>query len=202
MKNKQIKILLLCFNSLLFLINGLHSQVEIRPSSVCTSSTNFIDFKPSFRAVKGNYVSATISTEPVGCYNEATFSHVSSSSSTDEYINQEVEKTTINHARINNGNIGDKYDQLDNISGLTSNFLAYPNPLLDQLTIEANLEEAGPLQIAIYNIQGQLVKSIVNEKKTNTLNQLFQVDVADLDNGMYFIQMTSNDYMGSQKIIK
>ena len=60
----------------------------------------------------------------------------------------------------------------------------YPNPVEDELTIatEANVEE-----IAIYDIYGRTMRQQVNK---TTGQQV--IDVADLENGIYFINIKTD----------
>ena len=60
----------------------------------------------------------------------------------------------------------------------------YPNPANDRLTIatEANMEE-----IAIYDIYGRTVRQQVNETTSQQV-----IDVADLENGIYFINIKTD----------
>ena len=68
----------------------------------------------------------------------------------------------------------------------------YPNPVKDVLTIKGN----DMSQIIIYNSLGQLVKSIEGN------DNIVEVNVKDLQNGMYFVNIINNNgKLTSKKVI-
>lgn len=71
----------------------------------------------------------------------------------------------------------------------------FPNPATDQITIV--LDKIGIEQITIYNSLGQVVKSL-------TANDFFQeqISVSDWDNGIYTIQVLSNNDLVQQQFVK
>ena len=81
----------------------------------------------------------------------------------------------------------------------------YPNPFNPSTTIAYSVKEATPVLIGIYNIKGQLVRTLVDEAKT-TGNHLVVFDGLDnnrqpLSSGVYFYRMRAGDYSRSQKMI-
>lgn len=74
--------------------------------------------------------------------------------------------------------------------------IIYPNPVEDYLFIDlAQCYEHATLRI--YNVSGQ---EVVSDNYKNT--QLIKKDVADLPRGMYFLNLTVNQYQTFLKIIK
>ena len=72
-------------------------------------------------------------------------------------------------------------------------FVVYPNPASDQFTVKgANLLNT---EISIVSFTGQVVKTIVA-----TENNAVQIDVNDLANGSYLLQMKSNEGVTIKKI--
>jgi len=67
----------------------------------------------------------------------------------------------------------------------------YPNPTSAQLTFDV---EFSVNKIAILDLTGKIVKSVI--PKTNTIN------VADLESGIYFIQLSGADNTITQKMVK
>ncbi|HPH61206.1 MAG TPA: T9SS type A sorting domain-containing protein, partial [Candidatus Syntrophosphaera sp.] len=81
----------------------------------------------------------------------------------------------------------------------------YPNPFNPSTTIAYSVKEATPVLIGIYNIKGQLVRTLVDEAKTAG-NHLVVFDGLDnnrqpLSSGVYFYRMRAGDYSRSQKMI-
>lgn len=83
--------------------------------------------------------------------------------------------------------------------GIEEQYLAqeikvYPNPANDKLWLE--LPEGIPTaQIRLYDSMGRIVKAIsANAKRT-------QLDVSDLGNGVYILQTTSKNVIGSARIV-
>lgn len=69
-------------------------------------------------------------------------------------------------------------DEVDDIA--TMNYLdVYPNPALHYI----NIQSKDLMMINIYNVRGQLVRSISNHNEDNIM-----VDVSDMDNGLYLIE--------------
>ena len=69
-------------------------------------------------------------------------------------------------------------DEVDDIA--TMNYLdVYPNPALHYI----NIQSKDLMMINIYNVRGQLVRSIPNHNEDNIM-----VDVSDMDNGLYLIE--------------
>ena len=78
---------------------------------------------------------------------------------------------------------------------VTEEFVMYPNPVKDQLTIE--LANAGMVsEITIRTIEGKLVKTLT--ESSNTL----VIDVAGWSKGIYFVNVSNDDYNKTLKLIK
>lgn len=72
----------------------------------------------------------------------------------------------------------------------------YPNPFTNQLTIEAN---EPIIKVEIYNLLGQLVKSITTE---NPNNSLFNLDMSEISTGNYIAKIHMTTAIKSVKLIK
>jgi hypothetical protein len=75
---------------------------------------------------------------------------------------------------------------------------AYPSPMLDDLTLEWKIEEAGValVKIATYNLMGQLIHSVVPEKDVNKMPLNFIGHIS----GVYIIKFYYDD--DSENVIK
>jgi hypothetical protein len=80
-------------------------------------------------------------------------------------------------------------------------FNIFPNPAAHQVTLEFDLTEITGISIEIKNVLGQKMKAIGNDSYTVGTNRL-QVDLVDLPNGIYFIQLNKNGQKMTKKIIK
>ena len=81
----------------------------------------------------------------------------------------------------------------------------YPNPFNPSTTIAYSVKDATPVLIGIYNIKGQLVRTLVDAPKAAG-NHLVVFDGLDnnrqpLSSGVYFYRMQAGDYSKSQKMI-
>lgn len=72
-------------------------------------------------------------------------------------------------------------------------FLAYPNPCTDKITIETQFAN----NISVYNISGQLIKSVAVKPELTKI----EIDMADLAKGVYFITIDKGVKTWSQKIM-
>lgn len=108
------------------------------------------------------------------------------------------------HLRSDNGARADGFyfDDLQfNVTGAvlstnnvhTSQFVVYPNPLKDQLTINTLLEN---YTIEMYTIQGQLVDKKLDRSGTQSINY------ADLSSGIYLLRLTSAEASQTLRIVK
>jgi hypothetical protein len=78
--------------------------------------------------------------------------------------------------------------QAENIS---LEILVYPNPVTEYLTIQLNDYETADLQFKIFNMKGNLLKT-VKAKGNETL-----INASGFSSGIYFVKITDN-----QKLIK
>jgi hypothetical protein len=66
-----------------------------------------------------------------------------------------------------------------------SNIDIYPNPASQYLTIDRSKSQADIVELVVYNSLGQKVKI----QSMQSLDKVSQIDVADLQNGVYFVQL-------------
>ena len=77
----------------------------------------------------------------------------------------------------------------------------YPNPVSDIATISFNTESAENISISIIDLTGRVVKSISSQHFQSGENKI-TVDLSELNNGIYFVQIKSNAIFYSSKLIK
>ncbi len=111
--------------------------------------------------------------------------------------NIEGSKSVADATTAVNVGIGDS----DEYSGLPLTYEldnAFPNPTTTRATIRYALPEAGPVSIAVYNIQGREVLSVVTDATRSAGWHTEAVDVRHLASGVYVYRMTA----GNARIVR
>lgn len=75
---------------------------------------------------------------------------------------------------------------------------SFPNPVTSELTIEVQLVDNtfNKVEVKIVNLLGQqMVKPL--KQDLNSLSSTFKLDLRDLPNGFYFMEVTSSSSNGS-----
>jgi hypothetical protein len=76
----------------------------------------------------------------------------------------------------------------------------YPNPFNPTTTIEYAIGDAGHVSLKIYNILGQVVKTLVDKKQVAGAHQV-DFDGRDLASGVYFYTLKSGSFVKTQKMV-
>lgn len=66
----------------------------------------------------------------------------------------------------------------------------YPNPAQNYSLLNLNLQKAASTQINIVNVEGRMIKSVFNGNLSPGFYS-YSIDVRDLSNGIYFVQVIS-----------
>ena len=81
----------------------------------------------------------------------------------------------------------------------------YPNPFNPETTITYSLQDASPVTIEIYNIKGQLVKTLVNESKASGTHSVVwngqDARGHTVSSGIYYYKMHAGKYSSTRKMI-
>jgi hypothetical protein len=88
-------------------------------------------------------------------------------------------------------------DQLPNMYSLEQN---YPNPFNPTTIISYNIPREGFVTLKVYNLLGQLVKTLVNEYKSPGSYKV-NFDAGNLSSGIYFYVITAGDFNSVKKMI-
>ena len=75
---------------------------------------------------------------------------------------------------------------------------AYPNPFNPSTNIKFSLAQSGPVTLKIYNITGQLVKTVIDNVSKPQGDYTFQVNMDNFSSGVYFYILRQ----GSQEVAK
>ncbi len=84
-------------------------------------------------------------------------------------------------------------------AGLKSDFSVYPNPANDRLNLALTNQKAENVSVKILNNLGQLVKTVELGNSTNINSQ---IDLTDLNSGIYIIKTNVGSASSSKKLIK
>ena len=81
----------------------------------------------------------------------------------------------------------------------------YPNPFNPETTISYSVKEAGRVKLEVYNVKGQLVKTLVNEDQaTGHYKLVFNAKDGrgrSISSGVYLLKMTAPGYQKTSKMI-
>lgn len=76
-----------------------------------------------------------------------------------------------------------------------TNFVLFPNPASDMITVKTINDINEPLTLNIYNIMGQRVKSELLKQNQQ------QINIGGLSNGVYIVEIETTKLTGKQKLI-
>ena len=83
-----------------------------------------------------------------------------------------------------------------------SNVSIYPNPFSDQVKIELDLISDERVQIDVFDLQGKLIKNIMDRKGVQQGHHVFDIEASELNSGLYFIKVQAGDFIETKKITK
>jgi hypothetical protein len=102
-----------------------------------------------------------------------------------------------------------KGDDFINLTGVVDEYVTpvkyslnqnYPNPFNPTTIISYNIPKAGLVTLKVYNLLGQLVKTLVNEEQSPG-NYKINFDAGNLSSGVYFYRITSGDFSNVKKML-
>ena len=76
----------------------------------------------------------------------------------------------------------------------------YPNPFNPSTTIQFDVPASGNVKLVVYNTLGKQVAILVDENMTAGSHEI-DWQPADLSSGVYFYQLTANDFSSTKKMI-
>ncbi len=124
-----------------------------------------------------------------------------SDGSTVTYAIANITKITFDVTGVSNGD-------LDKLNGFLKPFILmqnYPNPFNPNTTIQYQLPKAGKVELKIYNITGQVVKTLVNENQKEGAYKVRWDGKNDqsqrVANGTYIYQLKHDNKAMAKKMI-
>jgi hypothetical protein len=76
----------------------------------------------------------------------------------------------------------------------------YPNPFNPSTTIEFNTAKKSFVALTVFNVMGQIVAKLINEELQKG-NYRFHFDASKLSSGIYFYNLTADNFSKTHKMI-
>jgi hypothetical protein len=76
----------------------------------------------------------------------------------------------------------------------------YPNPAKNSTTVTVKLSKPEQVSVELYDIQGNLVKSVAKERAPEGLNQ-YSVSLADMSAGVYYVRLITETTTCGKKLV-
>jgi hypothetical protein len=76
----------------------------------------------------------------------------------------------------------------------------HPNPFNPRTTIQYNVPKAGNVRMQLYDIQGRLVRTLMNRDHEPGYFE-FNLDGRDLSSGVYFYSIEAGNYHDTKKLV-
>jgi len=86
------------------------------------------------------------------------------------------------------------------IIGTFKLFDNYPNPFNSTTTIKYNIPQSGIVTLKIFDINGKLVKTLVNGYQQKG-QYVINFNASELSSGIYFYQLSTNQFTQTKKMI-
>lgn len=77
----------------------------------------------------------------------------------------------------------------------------FPNPAKDAAVLSIHTQNAGSLNVSVYDIAGKLVLSPVQNQMLNNGENIFTLDTKELQNGIYFVTLTTAQSKETVKLV-
>ena len=88
------------------------------------------------------------------------------------------------------------------VTALNSN---YPNPFNPETTISYDIKDAAQVRLDVFNLKGQLVKTLVNDEQSSGRYNVVFTATDDrgnkLSSGLYFYRLRAGDYVKTRKMM-
>lgn len=138
---------------------------------------------------------------PIGTYSVTASATGYSNSTVENVTVNEGQATTVNFV-LTPGSSGEDNNLPVVATSLSGN---YPNPFNPSTTIRYSVKDPAPVRIEIYNLKGQLVKTLVNEhQNTGHYNVIWNgrdSSGRSVGSGVYLYRMQAGDYSSTRKMM-
>nr|WP_315148616.1 chondroitinase-B domain-containing protein [uncultured Flavobacterium sp.] len=89
----------------------------------------------------------------------------------------------------------------DQVVETVNTFKVFPNPVSNSSEFQYTISEAGKVQLSLYNLNGQLVKNLIDNETYLPGNYLKTFDVNGLSNGVYIAQLIAGNTKSTIRLI-
>jgi hypothetical protein len=76
----------------------------------------------------------------------------------------------------------------------------FPNPFTKEATVQFSTAQSGKVELALYDLQGRLVKKFFAEEAVAGVLQNVPLDAPNLSNGVYLLKMTTPTRVLTQRV--
>lgn len=91
---------------------------------------------------------------------------------------------------------------INETTSITENSLVvYPNPATAAVKVSFNMNESNTLTVNMFDILGNAVKSVANNKEFSKGAQTLEINTSDLANGVYYISLEVNGNKETKKVV-
>lgn len=94
-----------------------------------------------------------------------------------------------------------KVATIENPSEKVSGFKVFPNPIFDSAEFEYNISVEGKVQLELYSLNGQMIKTLINNEPHLPGNYLKAFDVSGMPKGVYVAQLRVGNIISNIKVI-
>ena len=105
-------------------------------------------------------------------------------------------------ARVQLNSLNNSSALSDAATGDSPGLSVYPNPFTAQTTIEFNLLDAGPVTLAVYDMQDRLVSQLFSGPAEAGTRQRFTLSGPSLPVGMYLVRLVTAGKVLNQKLVR
>ena len=172
-----------------------------------SSSSNNVSFEDYFRTMRTSTASTTI----WGYHDQIVTSGIWVPNwPLPEATDMKYSNTALLTGATDGRPVGDPYwftgiTGVKDANNLTPNqfklYDAYPNPFNPSTTIKFNLANSGNVVLRVYNIMGQLVKTVVNNEYRTAGEFSYSVRMDNLSSGVYFYTLTQGNLSVTKKMV-
>jgi hypothetical protein len=92
-------------------------------------------------------------------------------------------------------------DGENNINDVKSDFVVFPNPTKGEFTVKYDVKKRSDIVVEIVDVNGLTLRTIVNIAGQHAGKYQIPVNLNDLTNGIYFVNLTNNGDRRTQKVI-
>jgi hypothetical protein len=88
---------------------------------------------------------------------------------------------------------------MENLPGLPQQFMAFPNPASNKVTLLFEVKKSGKYSLEFYNMQGALLKTIKREKAGGI--EAIEWNTSQYTPGIYLVRLITDTGVQTQRVI-